>query len=160
MDNSLSNQYIADAIRELINLLGIKEDVNYLKMNALIGENNAEECIREIANQLGLPIKINLLVGGDFQTRGLSQTDSSGRGKDAVAAQVLIPSNLPIYGADNFKDIQINVRVSKNYDKHPLTFIGLMAHELSIFFYTHYFILKKKMNFIPTLQPWLWDLLW
>ena len=131
MDNSLTNQYIADAIRELINLLGIKEDINYLNIQDLVVENNPEKCIREIANQLGLPIKVNLIVGGDFQTRGLSQTDSSGKGKDAIAAQVSIPSNLPIYGADNFKNIQIDVRISKNYNEHPLTFIGLMAHELS-----------------------------
>jgi hypothetical protein len=131
MDNSLSNQYIAEAIRELINLFGIKEDINYLKMKDLVVENKVEKCIIEIANQLGLPIKVNLIVGGDFQTRGLSQTDSSGRGKDAIAAQVSIPGNLPIYGADNFKSILIDVRVSENYDEHPLTFIGLMAHELS-----------------------------
>jgi predicted transcriptional regulator len=131
MDNSLSNQYIADAIRELINLLGIKEDINYLKTKDLIVENKVEKCIREIANQLGLPIEVNLIVGGDFQTSGLSQTDSRGKGKDAIAAQVSIPSNLPIYGADNFKNIKIDVRISRNYDEHPLTFIGLMAHELS-----------------------------
>jgi hypothetical protein len=131
MDNSLSNQYIADAIGELINLLGIKEDLNYLKMKDLIVENKVEECVGEIANQLGLPIKVNLIVGGNFQTRGLSQTDSSGKGKDAIAAQVSIPGNLPIYGADNFKNILIDVKVSENYNEQPLTFIGLMAHELS-----------------------------
>jgi hypothetical protein len=131
MDNSLSNQYIADAISELINLLGIKEDINYLKMKSLIVENKADKCIREIADQLSLPIKVNLIVGGNFKTLGLSQTDSRGRGKDAIAAEVSIPSNLPMYGTENFKNFKIDIRVSRNYNEHPITFIGLMAHELS-----------------------------
>ncbi len=129
--DKIDNQYIANAIDELIEVLGVKEAANYTEFERLIHAKEIKKCIKAIASQLGLPIEINLAFGSRFQSRGLAKTDSSGQGIEGITAQVSIPNYLPFYGTPALTDFPINVLVSENCKEQPQTLIAVMAHELS-----------------------------
>lgn len=141
----IDNQYISMAIDELIDSLGIKDYVPSEKLFSLVRDGKEKECIKTIAEYLGLPIKINISYvfensgqfgktfenNGQFETMQLSKTDRLGRGTDFIAAQVQIPSSLPIYGTESFKNFPINISISRDCEKQPSAFVVLIAHELS-----------------------------
>ena len=129
--DKIDNNYISKAIDELIDSLGIKDYAPSEKLFSLVREGKEKECIEIIAEHLGLPIKINIGNDGRFESTQLSKTDCSGWGTDAIVAQVYIPSNLPIYGTESFKNFPINISISKNCEKQPSAFVVLIAHELS-----------------------------
>lgn len=139
MDNRIDNKYISDAIDELTRSLGVNDDANYTEFTGRFRSKETKKCIKEIASQLGLPIEINLSIvpkdykPGDsyYQSHDLSRTDSRGRGIEGITAQVSIPSNLPLYGTQALTNFSIDVKVSENCHEQPLTFVSVMAHELS-----------------------------
>jgi hypothetical protein len=139
MDINISNGYISNAIDELINTLGIKEQVQYQELEPLL-RKDIKSCIKKIAQALGLPIEINVQYisanynrnnSVKFQTSDLARTDSTGRGRESITAQVSIPANLPMYGTSSLTDFPINVRVSENCRYWSQIFMAIMAHELS-----------------------------
>jgi hypothetical protein len=140
MDDRISNDYLSDAIDELVNVLGVKEEPATDNLISLLNKKDAKKCIKEIAKDLGLDIEINLsYVPKDykaentskFESNDLVKTDWRGRGVEGITAQVFIPGNLPIYGSSTLKGFPIDVRVSENCHEQPQTFISVMSHELS-----------------------------
>jgi len=140
MQNGIGNGYIKNAIDELIAALGIKEETRDDEFVDLLQKGDIKLCVKKIALRLELPIEIDLqYVPKDyrpnseikFESRGLARTNSTGHGIESITAQVSIPGNLPLYGTSSLTDFPINVKVSENCREQPLTFITLMAHELS-----------------------------
>jgi len=60
MNSKLDNQYVSNAIDELISVLGIKERIPLETIRKPFHAGNIKECIENIANYLGLPIVVNL----------------------------------------------------------------------------------------------------
>ena len=139
MDNRIDRKYISNAIDELIRSVGVKEDADCGRLETLLHAKETKKCIKVIASQLGLPIEINVsFVPKDYRpgesyykSQDLSRTDSRGRGIEAITAQVSIPHNLPLYGTKALTNFSINVKVSENCNEQPMTFVSIMAHELS-----------------------------
>jgi len=141
MDSNIDNKYISNAIDELINLLGIKEEIPKKTILKPFRAGNIKGCIENIANYLGLPIVVSLSyvaakyqqrnVGNRFESTGLARTDRASRGVEGITAQVSIPSYLPLYGTSSLENFPIAVKISDNCLKHSETFMAVMAHELS-----------------------------
>ena len=139
--HAIDNEYISNAIDELINLLGIKEEIPLQMILDPFRARKIKECIETIAICLGLPIAINLsYVPANYQTRNasirfdssaLATTDRAGRGVEGITAQVSIPSYLPLYGTSGLQGFPISVKISDNCLRYPETFAAIMAHELS-----------------------------
>lgn len=138
----IDNQYINEAISNLFRLVGIKEDIPYNLLRKPFKKGKIKECIKVIAEYLGLPIEVNLFyvsphygsnnIGNQgFTTRQLVKTDARGRGISGITAQVSIPSYLPLYGTSSFSNFPIDVKISENIKEYPDTFMAMMAHELS-----------------------------
>lgn len=139
MVEGITNEYIDNAMDELINSLGVKEYVSY-ELVALVLDGSIEQCVTSIARHLGLPIKIVLSNvsehfrsgdAGGFESHQLARIDRTGRGTESITAQVSLPNDLPLYGTSLLVDYPIEVRVSENCYRKPYTFIAIMAHELS-----------------------------
>ena len=140
MDNRLDNNYIGNAIDELVGSLGIREDAPRTDLLKLFSRGRTKECIETIASHLGLPIKVNLSYvpksykpgdANQFQSYHLVKTDYTGHGVEGIIAQVAIPRNLPLYGTPELRGFPIDVRISENCADYPESFIANMAHELS-----------------------------
>lgn len=141
MGNNIDNNYIDNAIDELVNLLGVKEEIPREILHKPFRAGNIKGCIRNIANYLGLPIAINLSYvpakyeprsySNKFESADLAKTNHTGRGIESITAQVSIPSYLPLYGTSELQDFPIAVKISDNCLEHPETFMAIMAHELS-----------------------------
>jgi hypothetical protein len=136
--DAVDNKYIDDAITALMRTIGVRESADSRKIVSLVRSGKVKEAIKEIARHLGLPIEVNLSYvsnkpnsGQGFRTTQLVQTDSRGRGAAAITAQVSIPSHLPFYGSSAMINFPINVQVRENCTEHPMTFVTLIAHELS-----------------------------
>ena len=142
----IDNKYINGAIYELVGSLGIKESIHIKTIREPFCAGKVKESIETIANYLGLPIVVNLQyvpatyqrrkIGGgstsdEFNSSALVKTDSAGRGIEGITAQVSIPSYLPLYGTPGLQGFCISVKISDNCQRHPETFMALMAHELS-----------------------------
>jgi len=136
----IDNKYIDNAINELFTSIGLKENVDHKKIIDLIVARKIKDAVKEIAKQLGLPIEVNLSyvprgyrpnASDGFHSTALVKTEWNGRGAVGITAQVSIPSNLPFYGSPSMINFPINVRVSENCADNPMTFIFVMAHELS-----------------------------
>jgi hypothetical protein len=138
----IDNQYINEAINSLFHLVGIKDDISYDLIRRPFKKGKIKECIKVIAEYLGLPIEINLFYvlphynpnntgNQSFATQQLVKTDARRRGIDGITAQVAIPSSLPLYGTSSFSNFPIDVKISENIKEYPDTFMAIMAHELS-----------------------------
>lgn len=140
MFEELSNDDISNALAELITCFGVKEDMSFDGLIALLRKKDTEGCVQEIATRLSLPIRISLsYVPKDFKpgstdvfrSSALARTNWTGRGIEGITAQVSIPEHLPMFGTAGLQGYQIRVRVSENSYEHPDTFLAIMAHELS-----------------------------
>ncbi len=137
---NISNDYIEEAVKTLVDSVGIKDNVDDQKIISLIYQRKIKEGIKEIAKCLGLPIEINLSYvpkgyhpdnTNTFHSTDLVKTNWKGRGSEGITAQVSIPEYLPMYGTSGLNNFPISVRVSENCVECPATFIAIMAHELS-----------------------------
>ena len=139
MDNPINNEYISNAINDLIGSLGVRDDVGYRDFLMLLSAKKTKECIKAIASQLGLPVEINLSLVPKgykpgvsyYQSRELIPTNSRGKGVGGISAQVSIPSSLPLYGTKALSNFPIDVKISENCYELPKTFVAVMAHELA-----------------------------
>ena len=103
--NSVSIEYIDEAIESLVPVFGIKEP---FPVKQLINAHNTRGCIQKIALCLGLPIEVRLISvpnnytqsnSNRFQSDSLVNTDSSGKGTQSITAQVEVPASLPLFGS-------------------------------------------------------------
>ena len=140
MENRVSNSEINTWINDIVTTLGIKEPAPCEKYAILLNRGATKDCIQSIAAYLGLPVKIELTfvarhsrasTTSGFVSKDLVQTDSHGRGSNAITAQVSIPSWLPLYGSRDLRDYPIRVKISEDCQDHVDSFIAVMAHELS-----------------------------
>lgn len=131
MGNEIDRKYIGSAIDDLTSLLGVKEEIPGEIVVRPLRNGNIKECVQNVANYLGLPISVNLIIGSTFESRQLSKTNRAGRGIGGITAQVSIPSYVPAYGTPGLQNFLITVKVSENCVEHPETFAGIVAHELS-----------------------------
>lgn len=140
MFDKLSNNDICTALDELIICFGVKEEMPFHDLVALLRKKDTEGCVQEIATRLGLPIRISLsYVPKDFRpgntdgfrSSALARTDWTGHGIEGITAQVSIPQHLPMFGTSGLQGYPIRVRVSENCHAYPETFVAMMAHELS-----------------------------
>ena len=140
MFDKISNEEIALALDELIIFLGVKEEMSYQNLVALIRKREMEECVQQIARMLDLPIRIDLsYVSKDyrrgktdgFRSSALVETDWTGRGNEGITAQVSMPEHIPMFGSAGLQGYPIKVRISENCNAFPEAFIAVMAHELS-----------------------------
>lgn len=140
MGSNIDLKYISNAIDGLISLLGIKEDIPIKILLKPFRAGNIKESIETIANYFGLPIVVNISYvpatyqrdsRDRFESSALATTHGSGRGVEGITAQVSIPSYLPLYGTSGLQGFPISVKISDNCQRHPETFMAIMAHELS-----------------------------
>lgn len=140
MFERLNNDYISSVLDELITCFGVKEEMPFQDLVALLRKKNIEGCVQEIATRLTLPIRISLsYVPRDFRpgntdgfrTSAMARTDWTGSGIEGITAQVSVPQHLPMFGSSGLKGYLIRVRVSENCHAYPETFVAIMAHELS-----------------------------
>ncbi|TFB08168.1 hypothetical protein E3V08_05115, partial [Candidatus Atribacteria bacterium MT.SAG.1] len=138
----VDNKYINEAIDNLFHLIGIKENIPYDSIRKPFKKGKVKECIKIIAEYLGLPVEINLSYvpsyynpnstnDQSFTTQQLVETNAEKRGVAAITAQVSIPGYLPLYGTQTFVNFPIDIKVSENIKEHPDTFMAIMGHELS-----------------------------
>ena len=140
MFERLTNTDATNALDELIACLGVREEMPYHDLVALLQKKDPEGCVQEIATRLGLPIRISLsyvpkdfrpATANRFRSSALGRTDSTGRGIEGITAQVSIPHDLPMFGSSDLEGFPIRVRVSESCYAHPETFVTMIAHELS-----------------------------
>jgi len=151
----IDNNYVSNAIEELVGLLGIKEEIPKVVTHRSLNTKNVKLFIEDIANYLGLPITVNLSyvpanyqarnTGNRFDSSALAVTDDTSRGVQSITAQVSIPSYLPIYGTSALQGFPISVKISDNCLKHRETFMAIIAHELS-HIVLHSLLHKEKDN--------------
>lgn len=138
----VNQEYISEAICNLFGLVGAKENIYYNSLYTPFNKGKIKECIKEIAQYLGLPIEIILSYvpsnyvpthseSQRFTSPSLVATDSNKRGRAGITAEVYIPNNLPLYGSSSLKNFPIKVKISENINEYPDTFMVVMAHELS-----------------------------
>jgi len=130
MNNEIDHHYIDSAIEYLSSLVGVKEQIPNDKIDIRLHSGNMTAYAENIANHLGLPIRIDLIISDEFQSRQLSTT-KSGHGISGITAQVSIPSYIPAYGTPALQNYPITVRVSEKCLDHPGTFACILAHEFS-----------------------------
>ncbi len=126
----ISKDYIKNAITELVDSLGVKESIPAESVLRPLNSGKPKECIEAIANQLGLPIRVNLAVSDRFVSSQLVSTHGATVGSTGITAQVSIPANLPLYGTPGLQGFPVSVTMSSNSHKHPQAFVAIMAHEL------------------------------
>lgn len=141
MENKIRNEYIEKAIVELEQFFGVKEPVNDEQIFLSIRNDKVKDAMKLIANQLGLPIDINITnVPNDYSAQNsntqfhsthLAKVHQHGSGSEGITAQVTIPPNLPFFGSSSLNNYPINVKISENSTESPVTFSLIMSHELS-----------------------------
>jgi len=138
--DGVGNDYIDKAVDELISALGVKEFLAPQQFVFLLDSHKVRECIKAIGLQLGVPIEPDVSyvaegyrpgAKGGFQTSRLVTTDRHHRATGSISAQVSIPQDLPLYGSPSLVNFPISVRLSENCSANAMTFIVVMAHELS-----------------------------
>ncbi len=142
MPERIDNQYIKRAIGDLVAVLGVRDHINLPKLEGLLGAQAVENCVKTIAEYMGLPVHVQLAYVEEgpgapaddgatiFHTTSLARTTASG-GAQSITAQVSTPESLPLYGSSQLKGFPIQVKVSTNCISCPRTFVAIMAHELS-----------------------------
>jgi len=159
----IDESYIEKAIDELVDLLGVKEDIPRFTILKHFAKNNIKGCIEDIARYLGLPIVINLSyvsanyqarnVGHRFKTNAVTKTDNTKKGVAGIIAQVDIPGYLPPYGSSALENFPINVKISDNCINHPEAFVTIMAHELSHILLRSLMFKEKDNEYYTDLTP-------
>jgi len=139
--NEISNEYIKNAINELEKFFGVKEELSSKRLFSLMRSGEIKKSMKMIAQQLDLPIDINIVnVPSDYRTQSsdnqfhsthLARVSQHGSESEGITAQVSIPGNLPFFGSTALNNYPINVKISKNCTEHPVVFSMVMAHELS-----------------------------
>lgn len=154
----VGRQYIEEVFDKMIDLVGAKENVSRNSLKKLFYGGEIKKCVEKIAEYLGLQIEVNLFDvssgsykgnGQNFTSSQLTTTDSSGRSKEGITAQVLIPSYVPVFGSKELVGLPINIKISKNIRQYPNAFFAIITHEL-FHIVMHSLRLTEKDNEIYT----------
>jgi hypothetical protein len=127
----IDNKYIGRAIDDLVEFFGIREDIPLEDLLHFVRNGDTKKSVERIANHMGLPITVSLVIGDAFESRDLVTTDESGEGSEGITAQVSIPSYLPLYGSPELQGFPIQIKVSGDCKRYADTFVATIAHELS-----------------------------
>lgn len=137
MFENLPERELDEAVQEMVDTLGVREDWTQLSRFPSLNRENVTECVAAIGRQFGLPVRFEVsCVSGDYRTeafhsRALVNTDSSGRGVDSIAAEVCIPPDLPFFGSDSLRGLAIPVKLVEGCWLQPETLVSVLAHEMS-----------------------------
>lgn len=137
MFENLPEREFDEAIQEMVDTLGVREDWTELSRFPSLNRENVTDCVAAIGRQFGLPVRFEVsCVSGDYKTDGfhskaLVSTDSSGRGRDSIAAEVCIPPDLPFFGSDLLRGLAIPVKLVEGCWLQPETLVTVLAHEMS-----------------------------
>jgi len=142
MENNIENSEIELWINQIVEIFGIKEPANYRDFKKFASRKNISRFIEKIASYMGLPVKVNVsfvseeyrpssINSTSFETKKLTDYDSTGQNISGITAQVIIPSYLPLYGSSSIKNFPIDIKVSENCLVNPKTLIAVLAHELA-----------------------------
>jgi hypothetical protein len=136
-DNRLTSSDIEKALSQLIEIFGISKPIDKEKILRPINTGNVEELITDIAKYYGLPVKIQLSYvtagatkGPGFDSTNLVKVKASGS-TAGISAQVIIPSNLPLFGTNSLIGFPIEVRIDKILMNQASSFVAVMAHEFA-----------------------------
>lgn len=147
MASNISKEEIKNIIDEIERTFGIKDEIDVSQLNELLENKKIKEVVEMIGKQLGLPVGLNVQLTDNFETRQLATTYASV--VESIAAQVLIPGNLPFYGTKELANYPITVKISPNCFQHPKSLFMVLAHELSHVL-LHSIRYKEKDNEIYT----------
>lgn len=142
----VNTEYIEAAIIELNNLIGIKKFDKEFEISRLIDKGKINEAVIQIARELNLPIDIELLYEDQanknpeysFISKSLVQYDKYG--SEGIYAQVYIPPDLPFYGSPKLENYKVRILANRKILKYKISFLMVIAHELS-------HILLTSLNF-------------
>jgi hypothetical protein len=73
----ISDEYIDQAIADIMNLVGIKEPISYDNLAGFLREEKIKECVESVAKYLGLPVRIDLSY---VTTNGYAPVEDMGSG--------------------------------------------------------------------------------
>lgn len=137
MFENLPESELDEAVQEMVDSLGVREDWTELGRFSSLNRENVSDCVAAIGRQFGLPVRFEVsCVSGDYKTEGfhskaLVRTDRSGRGRDSIAAEVCIPPDLPFFGSDSLRGLAISVKLVEGCWLQPETLVSVLAHEMS-----------------------------
>ncbi|QDK37909.1 hypothetical protein [Bdellovibrio sp. NC01] len=136
----VSREFVEKALKELADDFGFNEFVHEGQIAHLLLENKIEQAVSLIAQSFRLPIKVNLYdlnLEKNADKRYWRNSTSYNNGTSNVAAKVFLPSDLPLFGSSSMVNFQISIGISDKASLEPLTFIAIVAHELShVFLYS------------------------
>jgi len=141
--DEIKNDYIEEALKELVSTLGVREFVDHKELISLINSKKIKEAIKAISLYFGLPVEVEISyvpkgyrpdAKDTFQSTHIVKTDGVGRGSGGITAQVFIPTNLPFYGSPDMTNFPIRIKLSEDCAENPKALISVMAHELSHIF--------------------------
>lgn len=126
---------VQEGIDELEAFFGVRDPVAANFLIRLHAAGQLESLVAAIAKEMRLPVEFKLsVVSKDtrFRSHYLARTDRSGRGIEGIEAQVVIPSNLPLFGSAELRRYPISVLITPAFrTAKPETGITILAHELS-----------------------------
>jgi len=126
---------VQEGIDQLEAFFGVREPVAASFLRRLYAAGQHEALVAAIAKEMRLSAEFQLsTVSKDtrFRSHHLARTDSSGHGVEGIEAQVLIPSDLPLFGSPDLRRRPITVLITPAFrTARPDTAITILAHELS-----------------------------
>lgn len=126
---------VQESIDRLDALFGIRDPVDRESLFKLHTRGQIGALVAAIASELTLPVEVQLTVTSErtrFQSHHLARTNSRGRGVEGIEAQVIIPSNLPLFGSAALRSYPITVLINPTFrEADPATGVTILAHELS-----------------------------
>ena len=132
MKEFASDSYVKEALGILIDDLGVKDEIDLSKLEALFLEKDINLGVQSIALQLGLPVFITLEFGEkNIQSEGLARTDTNGRGIEGIVAQVRIPAYLPRFGTSELRNYPVKIFIGPDYRNQIAALMTVLVHELS-----------------------------
>jgi hypothetical protein len=132
MKEFASDSYVKEALGILIDDIGVKDEIDLSKLEALFHEKDINLGVQSIALQLGLPVIITLEYGEkNIQSEGLARTDTNGRGIEGIVAQVRIPAYLPRFGTSELRSYPVKIFIGADYRNQIAALMTVLVHELS-----------------------------
>jgi len=138
--NRIDDSYLDIALHNLMDYFGIVDEIDHNLLLNNIRKGRVEEAVKMIAQQYGLPIKVNIIYVSEhykdknsskFTTTQMTKRDREYPGSEGITAQVEIPGNLPFFGSRDLENYPITVKICKRITEFPASFALIMAHEFA-----------------------------
>jgi len=118
MDN-IEDEYLLEIIDNLFPKIGLIENMSTTEISEKIDLFDIQQRVQFVAMCLGLPIRINISI---ITNNGTNNN---------IGARVFIPENMPIYGSKELVGFPVNMEIKGNITYNKITFVAVVAHELS-----------------------------